>query len=204
MRNVAAVILAAGGSSRFGQPKQLLMFRGETLVRRAVRAATEAGCGPVIVVVGEAGPAIREELRESAALPIENPEWQRGLGTSVRRGTQFVIESAPGVDALVLMVCDQPVVESSTIAALVAEQERSGKPIVASSYSGTLGVPALFVRSCFGALLALPDDSGAKTLIATQPDDVASIIFEDGAIDIDTPADYDALAPPSRRDGLQL
>jgi molybdenum cofactor cytidylyltransferase len=190
MRRIAAVILAAGGSSRFGQPKQLLTFRGETLVRRAVRAATEAGCAPVVVVVGESGPAIRSELRESAALIIENPEWQRGLGTSVRRGTQFVIESAPDVEALVLMACDQPLVESSTIAALVAEQEKTRKPIVASSYSDTLGVPAVFDRSCFAGLLALPDDSGAKSVIEARPDDVASVSFEAGAIDIDTPADF--------------
>lgn len=193
MRHVAAVILAAGGSSRFGQPKQLLSFRGETLVRRAVRVATDSGCAPVIVVVGESGPAIRVELRETPAVIIENPEWKRGLGTSVRRGTQFVIESAPAVHALVLLVCDQPLVESSTIAALVAEHERSGKPIVASSYADTLGVPALFDRSCFGALLALPDDSGAKSLIAARPDDVASVPFEAGAIDVDTPADFQRL-----------
>ena len=190
MRHVAAVILAAGGSSRFGQPKQLLSFRGETLVRRAVRVATDSGCAPVIVVVGESGPALRVELRETPAVIIENPEWKRGLGTSVRRGTQFVIESAPTVDALVLLVCDQPLVESSTIAALVAERERSGKPVVASSYADTLGVPALFDRSCFGALLALPDDSGAKSLIEARPDDVASVAFEGGAIDIDTSEDF--------------
>ena len=204
MRRVAAVILAAGGSTRFGQPKQLLSFRGETLVRRAVRAATEAGCVPVVVIVGESGPAIRPELRGSGALILENLEWQRGLGTSIQRGTEFMLQSVPDIDALVLLVCDQPLVESSTIAALVAEHERSGKPIVASSYSDTLGVPALFDRSCFAALLALPDDSGAKALIEARTDHVASVVFKGGAIDIDTPADYDALAPPSRRDGLQL
>lgn len=192
MRNVGAVILAAGDSSRFGQPKQLLMFRGETLVRRAVRAATEAGCGPVVVVVGESRSAIQADLRETSAIVIENPEWQRGLGTSVRRGTRYLLETVPAIDALVLMVCDQPLVESSTIAALIAEQKKTRKPIVASGYSGTLGVPALFDRSCFGALLALPDDSGAKTLIETRPDDVASVVFHEGAIDIDTPADYEA------------
>ena len=193
MRRIGAVVLAAGASSRFGAPKQLLPFRGETLVRRAVRAATDGGCTPVIVVVAESGPAIRAELREIAALAIDNPDWQRGLGTSVRRGTQFAIESAPDVDALVLMVCDQPLIESSAIAALVAEYERSGKPIVASSYAATLGVPALFDRSCFGALLALPDESGAKALIAARPDDVAHVPFEAGAVDIDTPSDFQRL-----------
>jgi molybdenum cofactor cytidylyltransferase len=197
MRRVAAVILAAGGSSRFGQPKQLLPFRGETLVRRAVRAATDAACAPVVVIVGESGPAIRPELRESAALIIENTEWKRGLGTSIRRGTEFVMQCVPDIDALVLLACDQPLVGSGTIAALVAEQEKSRKLIVASSYAGTLGVPALFDRSHFAALLALPDGSGAKSIIEARPEDVASVSFEDGAIDIDTPADFQRLQAES-------
>jgi molybdenum cofactor cytidylyltransferase len=197
MRNVGAVILAAGGSSRFGRPKQLLMFRGETLVRRAVLGASEAGCAPVVVVVGESGPAIQAELRETSAIVMENPEWQRGLGTSVRRGAAYLRAAVPAIDALVLMVCDQPLVQAKTIAALVAEQERTRKPIVASSYADTLGVPALFDRSCFEALCALPDDSGAKALIAARPDDVASVPFEAGACDIDTPADFERLEAES-------
>ena len=193
MRRVAAVILAAGGSSRLGQAKQLLKFRGETLVRRAVRVAAEAGCEPTVVIVGESAPAIRPELRESAALMLENREWRRGLGTSIRRGTEFVLQCVPDVDALLLLVCDQPLLEAGTIAALVAEQEKTGKLIIASSYAGTFGVPALFDRSRFAGLLALPDDSGAKSLIEARPQEVGSVSFEAGAIDIDTPEDFERL-----------
>jgi molybdenum cofactor cytidylyltransferase len=97
------------------------------------------------------------------------------------------------LEAVVLVACDQPFVDARTIAALLAEQATSGKAIVASSYANTLGIPALFGRSCFEALLALPDDSGAKALIESRPDDVAQIEFEQGAIDIDTPADFQRL-----------
>jgi molybdenum cofactor cytidylyltransferase len=190
MRNVAAVILAAGGSSRLGRPKQLLTFRGETLVRRAVRAAAEAGCDPVIVVVGDLGDAIRIELQPTSAIIVENPDWQRGLGTSIRRGLQEVVGS---IDAVVLLTCDQPLVDKAVIAELIAMSEKTGKPMVASSYANTLGVPALFDRSCFADLLALPDDSGAKTLIAARPNDVAAVAFEPGALDIDTPEDFERL-----------
>ena len=76
---------------------------------------------------------------------------------------------------------------------LIAAQEKTGKPIIASSYANTLGVPALFERSYFEALLALPDDSGAKKLIEEQADDVASIAFEDGVVDIDSPEDFERL-----------
>jgi molybdenum cofactor cytidylyltransferase len=204
MRNIGAVILAAGGSSRLGKAKQLLMFRGETLIQRAVRAVVEAGCHPVIVVAGDLGDSIRSNLdirdsriSSSSALEnrvrpivVENAAWQRGLGTSIRCGLQEIGRSA---DAVVLVTCDQPLVEGNVIAQLIAAQQKTGKPIVASRYADTLGVPALFERSYFEALLALPDDSGAKKLIEEQPDDVASIPFEDGAVDVDTPEDFERL-----------
>ena len=187
MRNVAAVILAAGGSSRFGRPKQLLTFEGEPLVRRAARAAAEAGCDPVIVVVGELVDTIRDELQSISTLVVENSEWQRGLGTSIRRGLREVGDS---IDAAALLTCDQPLVDKTLIAELIAAHEKTRKPIAASSYANTLGVPALFGRSCFPALLALPDHSGAKTLLTSRPNDVAAVAFEQGAIDIDTPEDF--------------
>jgi molybdenum cofactor cytidylyltransferase len=208
MRNVAAVILAAGGSSRFGRPKQLLIFRGETLVRRAVRAAAEAGCNPVIVVVGAMSGTIRSEvaIRESRiasssapgdgalATVVEKAEWQNGVGTSIRRGLEQLDGS---VQAVVLMACDQPFVDASVIAELIAAYQKTGKPMIASSYAKTLGVPALFDRSCFADLRALPADSGAKTVITARPNDVGAVPFEQGAIDIDTPEDFKRLLAKS-------
>jgi molybdenum cofactor cytidylyltransferase len=194
MRNLGAVILAAGGSSRFGEPKQLLNFRGETLVRRAVRAAKEAHCTPIVVVVGKSGNAIRNELRATPVIVVENAEWQCGLGTSIRSGLR---ECAGSIEAVVLLACDQPLVDATIVAGLVAAREKTGKAIIASSYADTLGVPALFDRSCFDDLLALPDNAGAKALIAARPNDIASIAFEDGAIDVDTPADFQRLIAES-------
>ena len=212
MRSIGAVILAAGGSSRLGQPKQLLTFRGETFVCRAVRAAAEAGCEPILVVVGENSEAIKLalDIRESRIssfsgperVPrppprpaiIENGEWRRGVGTSIRRG----LEQLPNVvEAVVLLACDQPYLDASIVSQLIAALAETGKPIAASSYADTLGVPALFDRSCFDDLLALPDDSGAKSLIAARPNDIAAIPFEKGAIDIDTPSDFQRLIAES-------
>lgn len=193
MRNVGAVILAAGGSGRFGQPKQLLSWQGESLVRRALRSASEAGCAPVTVVAGEARDRIEKELRGSSAAVVENPAWKRGVGTSIRCGLLHLRSSWPEPNAVVLLACDQPFVDPSVIQSLIAEWENSRKPMVACSYAGTLGIPALFDRACFEELLALPDDSGAKALIESRPDDVASVEFEKGAIDIDTPADFERL-----------
>ena len=186
MLNVGAVVLAAGGSSRLGRPKQLLSFRGETLARRAARAAAEAQCAPVVVVVGETAEEIQRELHETNAIVVSNPEWRHGLGTSIRCGLRQVTDS---VEAVVLLTCDQALVDAAVIAELIAVRSRTGKPIIASRYANTLGVPALFDRSCFTALLTLPDDSGAKAFIVSRPHDVAIVDFEDGAIDIDTPED---------------
>jgi molybdenum cofactor cytidylyltransferase len=193
MSSVGAVILAAGGSSRFGEPKQLLTFQGESLVRRAVRAATEACDAGVAVVAGDTRALIEAELRESGAEVVENPAWRQGLGTSIRCGLRHLLVLVPELEAVVLIACDQPYVEAETVAALVKKRASTSKAIVSSRYANTLGIPALFDRSCFDALLALPDDSGAKALIESRPDDVAHIDFERGAIDIDTPADFERL-----------
>ena len=193
MRDVGAVILAAGGSSRLGQPKQLLSFQGESLLRRAVRSALKAGCTCVTVVAGDARDRIEIELRGTPAAIVENLEWQRGIGTSVRCGLRHLLSSRPEIDAVVLLACDQPFLDAGVIASLIARQESSGKPIVASSYAGTLGIPAVFHRSCFESLLALPDDSGAKMLIESRSGDVAQVEFEKGALDIDTPHDFERM-----------
>jgi molybdenum cofactor cytidylyltransferase len=193
MRDIGAIILAAGGATRFGGAKQLVKFRGETLVRRSLRAATEGGCAPVAVVVGDFGSLVKAELAEAPGCVVENPEWRRGIGTSIRCGLRFLLGSRPELDVAIVLACDQPFVEGGTVAALIAERRRSGKAIVASHYANTLGIPALFDRSCFAALLALPDDSGAKAVVHSQREEVASVEFEKGAIDIDTLADFERL-----------
>ncbi len=95
---------------------------------RTVRAATEAMLAAgVVVVAGESRAPIEDELRQTSAAVVQNPDWRRGLGTSIRCGLQHLIALRPDLDAVVLMACDQPFVDGSTIAALIAEQERSGK-----------------------------------------------------------------------------
>jgi molybdenum cofactor cytidylyltransferase len=187
---VAAVVLAAGGSTRFGQPKQLAAFRGETFVRHIVAASVEAGCAPVVVVVGEDAAQITLELTGLAASIVMHPQWSIGLGSSIGVGLQYVIDSATEPDAAILLACDQPFVSAATLRQVIQSRLTSGKPIVASAYAATLGIPALFDRSCFPDLLQLTGDSGAKGIIFSRQHDVAPFNFPAAAIDIDTPADY--------------
>lgn len=191
--SVAAIILAAGSSSRLGQPKQLLEIAGVKLLDRAIEAATTAGCSPVVVVLGAHAEKIVNESTAVGVEVIRNENWQRGIGTSIRSGMQHLINSQSKLEAAVLLSCDQPRVNANTIAALMAKRDNSNKPIVASRYANTLGIPAIFDRCCFESLTGLPDDSGAKPLIESNRNYVAEIDFSDGAVDIDTPADLKRL-----------
>jgi molybdenum cofactor cytidylyltransferase len=176
-----------------GQPKQLLRFRGKSLVHHIVAAARQAGCSPVIVVIGSDSEKVTGELRLTSALIVENENWQRGIGSSIRAGVQGLIDYAPGIDAVVLLVCDQPFVNANTIRNLIKLREETKKSIVASRYSDTLGVPALFDRSLFDELLSLGNKAGAKSIILRNRERVAQLAFPEDAIDIDTWEDWEKL-----------
>lgn len=195
MGPVAALILAAGGSSRLGQPKQLLSIAGESLVLRAVRTATESGCAPIALVVGSLRAEIEAEVGDAPVLIVPNEQWTLGVGTSIRAGLRALLEAQPDLQSVVLLTCDQPFVDRTTLTRLIDKQRTSSKAIIASSYADTLGIPALFARSCFEELLALPDDSGAKPMIEARLAEVASIAFPRGGIDLDTPADLERFSP---------
>ena len=193
MQNIGAVILAAGGSSRFGQPKQLLLFRGKTLIRTIIDAACEAGCSPVVVVIGSDAEKIARELADMSVMEVRNTNWRRGIGSSIRSGVEALIARAPDVEAILLLVSDQPAVNARTIKGLVATHEATKKVIAASRYAGTLGVPALFDRSFFEELLSLDDETGAKSIILQNRERVAQFTFPKGAVDIDTWKDWEKL-----------
>jgi molybdenum cofactor cytidylyltransferase len=197
MQKIGAVILAAGESSRFGRPKQLVQFRGKSLVRRVVDAAKDANCSAIVVVLGSRRDQIERELKETDAIVAENEDWRRGIGSSIRVGLESAVNQAPDIEAIVLLTCDQPFLKTDTIERLIAMYEKTKKAIVASSYSETLGVPALFDRSCFQELLALDDETGAKAIILSNRERVAELLFLEGKIDIDTVADYEKLTAQS-------
>lgn len=186
MGKVGAIILAAGGSRRLGQPKQLLQSNeGETLVHSAVRAAIEGGCEPVCVVTGEAHEPVARAVSDLHPIVIRNQNWSRGIGSSIRTG----LGQISGVTAVVLLACDQPALSAAVIRALTAKYEETGRAIIASRYADTLGIPAMFDRSCFAELENLPDEFGAKKIIAAEPARVASIEFAEGRRDLDSQAD---------------
>jgi len=208
---VAIVVLAAGGSSRLGMPKQLVRWRGRTLLRRAVetalagvrqgragtgrtaRAAT-VPLGPVVVVLGADARTMRAELRGLPVVVAVNRRWREGLASSLRSGLRAAIAACgrEGPAAVLFVTCDQPCVTPSLLRSLV-QRFRAGAPIVACTYADTLGVPALFDRAYFGELAGLEGDAGAKRIIERHRDVVRVVGFERGATDVDTRDDRESL-----------
>lgn len=173
----AAIILAAGASTRLGTPKQLLTLNNETLLSRAIRTAREAQLAPILVILGANHEHITAHIPLDAATPILNPDWQEGMASSIRLGIQSL---PPNLAGAIVMVCDQPAVTPTHLHALCATTE-----ITASSYSGRKGVPAFFPAATFAQLLTLRGDSGARSLLQSA----AAIPLAHGELDIDTPAD---------------
>ena len=193
-RNIAAIVLAAGSSSRMGTAKQLLRLKGRTLLRGSAEAALASMARAVVIVVGSQAALMRDELGDLAVTIVENPRWAEVMGTSISAGIHWITAHAVPFEAAVLMTCDQPHVTGATVGRLIEEQESSAKRLVASRYGGTIGVPALFTREYFSALSLLPPEQGAKHVLLNHQDEMAVVDFEEGAIDLDTPADYERLA----------
>ncbi|MDO7848332.1 nucleotidyltransferase family protein [Hymenobacter sp. M29] len=188
---VALLLLAAGASTRMGQPKQLLPYRGRTLLRHAAKTAVASGCAPIVLVTG----ALHEALvAEVAGLPIQdvhNPDWETGMASSIRAGLAAVQAAQPC--AVLIMLSDQPHLTPELLQTLVQRQQQSGAPIVAAAYGDTLGVPAVFADKVFPELLKLQGQAGAGRLIAAYSETVEQVPFPAGLLDVDTPAQYAAL-----------
>lgn len=187
---VGTILLAAGGSSRLGRPKQLLQVQGQSLVQHSVATATNAGLGPVIVVLGASAAAIAKEVQHPGVHTVVNEAWQEGMAASIRCGLAHLQQLAPKVTAVILMVCDQPYVSADLLKNLVAAHHQTGKPVVTCSYGDTFGPPTLFQKTLFPHLLRLAGDVGARAILREHADDVAAIPFAEGVVDIDTERDY--------------
>ena len=192
---IGIVVLAAGASTRLGlgaTPKQLLVYQGKTLIRRAAETALASRCAPVVVVLGANAVRVGAEL-ELPVIVTRNREWETGMGSSIRCGLEAVLVTDLFVDGVVIALCDQPFVTADLIDTLIERRRETGKTIVATEYGGARGVPALFARELFAEIGRLHGHEGARQIIRNHPDDTAVVPFAGAAIDIDTPHDYEAL-----------
>jgi len=184
------IILAAGNSSRLGQPKQLLAYQGKTLLEIVTDAARQSSANPIIVVLGSHAEDILKEVNLAGIHHIVNDSWEKGMSSSIALGLIEALKLQPALENVIITVSDQAFLNPEILEALITKQKTSGKNIVACSYGQTTGSPALFNKKYFGQLMALNGDKGAKTILEQYPEDTETITFELGHIDIDTEKDY--------------
>ncbi len=189
------IILAAGASTRMGgNPKQLIVYQGQTLLKRTLLAAMALSESPenplpIVVVMGGNQEKIRPELTGLPVTTVHNPDWQTGMASSVRVGLSTLLNDAPETEAVLLLLTDQPHVSPDLLRQILALFNESGKGIVGCEYAGQVGVPALFSPRYFNELLNLTGDRGAKPVMMKHAYDCATILFAGGAVDLDTPED---------------
>lgn len=177
------IILAAGSSSRLGEPKQLVRLQGETLLERAVRVAGEAGCAPIVVVLGAGADEILRGCDLAGAETVLHPDWAQGMASSLRVG---VAALADRVEAVIVMTCDQPAVTPEHLRELMlvcGREAQLERVAIASSYAGRNGVPACFPGRMIQQLLRLEGDEGARALLMNAP----AVPLPGGDMDVDTP-----------------
>jgi molybdenum cofactor cytidylyltransferase len=181
-----AAILAAGGSSRFGSPKQLVRLAGTPVLHQAIANAAFVAGQSVTVVLGANAGLIGEALRQSAASVVVNRTWSEGLASSIRAA----VNSAPaGCEGLLLVLADQVAITADDLKRLYAAWRRHPVLIAAALYGGAPGLPAIFPRWTFTDLLDLRGDRDPRLVIRRNVDQVVRVPMQNAAIDLDTPED---------------
>ena len=189
---IAGLLLAAGGSSRLGRPKQLVVFEGKTLIRRAAEALIEAGCSPVYVVLGAETERSLQELEGLEVFVGINDSWASGMGSSIALGVKSLTESGMRPDAILISLCDQPLVTAEKLRMFLDTYRETTAVVVAAGYNDVAGVPALFSSRAFPDLASLKGEKGARGIIRNFPDAV-TIPLPEAAIDIDHDQDLERL-----------
>ncbi len=192
MDNIALVLLAAGGSTRMGSPKQLLPYQGRPLIRHAAETAVASGCDPVVVVLGCDVEKMRAALEGLDVVVVENTEWEQGVGTSICAGISGA--EILGCEGAILALADQPLVSAEIFQHLIEEHGETGRPIIASEYAGTVGMPAFFSREIFPKLKSLLPTEGCKGVILAHLEQSIRIPCPEAETDIDTPGDFQSVA----------
>jgi molybdenum cofactor cytidylyltransferase len=186
---IAAIVLAAGGSTRMGEPKQLLPINGQPMVRRVVGAACAAGLDQVVVVLGAQAPAIEPALNGLPVDVVHNPSWAAGMSTSLQAGLTALQAE---MEAVMVILADQPGLTPDLLQTLASRYRSTRAPIVVPLHKDRRGNPVVFARALFPELMTVEGDKGGRTLITRYQDQVEFVRVEDPAVlrDVDTYEDY--------------
>lgn len=187
---LAAILLAAGGSERLGQPKQLVQLDGEVLVRRAARLMLAMDVAPAVVVTGHQAEAVSKQLHDLPLDLVHNPEWERGMGHSIACGAQFL---PAWVDGVLLMLCDQWKLQETDLVSLVTAWAVDISGIVVTEWKSkshsTSGPPVIFPSELIPELKLAKGEVGAKSTIDQNRSIVRRITLRNAKFDLDRPQD---------------
>ena len=195
---IAAVVLAAGASTRMGTAKQLLEIDGRPLVQHVLDNVQRSGIGEIILVLGHSAEAIQRELKLEGAKVVLNENFLQGMGTSLKSGLAAVDSK---VQAALIVLADQPFVRPETLDQLIAEHERTRPQIVIPTYRGFRGNPVLLDRSVFPEVMGLSGDIGCRAIFGEHQDGIVKLEVGDVGIllDIDQKRDYESLRNSKNR-----
>jgi len=183
----AALILAAGSSSRMGESKQLLDVGGKSLLEHTITTVKPL-FDITLVVLGSRFQQHRPIVERIQTELIVNTNWELGMGNSIKAGVQELIKSNP--DSITIFVSDQPHLSGAVIWQIAEAAKENPNRIIASSYGDTYGVPVRFPKKYHHLLLEIGDEDGAKKLVRRFQAEVTGVAFPEGVIDLDTPDDY--------------
>lgn len=201
IEQIGGIILAAGGSNRFGEPKQLLQWKGQPLIRHVAITALKAGLSPVVAVVGSSAGEVQSAINDLPLRIVINPDWVTGMSSSIRVGIASLPKEIGGA---AFLQCDQPQIPYLLIKSLVETHQTTMNPIVAPQINGQRGNPVLFDSCTFLQLLTLEGDMGGRALFAKYP--VQWVTWHDPnlLLDIDTPEDYDTFLGMYSQDEVKV
>jgi molybdenum cofactor cytidylyltransferase len=186
---VAALLLAAGSATRMGRNKVLLRLGGETVLRRAARAALAAGLDPVLVVLGHEADRAEAELAGLPVRVVRNPRHDLGINTSLSSGAEAVPD---GAEAAVVLLADMPGVDAALIRQVVSRYRETGAPLVTALYGGIPAPPTLYDRSLLPELRGGEGEGRGRELVRRHWERAEKVACPESALaDLDVPADYD-------------
>ncbi|MGA9271028.1 MAG: nucleotidyltransferase family protein [Lutimonas sp.] len=192
-RSMGAILLAAGASRRMGTVKQLLPWKNSTLLEYSIEQLKQAKIDSLVVVLGAHENQIRENTVLDKVDVVVNPDWQKGMATSIAAGVNFLLDNTPDLERILVALSDQPLLDSKYYNKLTLNSLNKKNKIICSTYSGQSGVPAVFPRDYFDDLLNLEGDKGARALLRGGSDKMVLIKAGERAIDLDTQESYNRL-----------
>lgn len=192
-KNICVVILAAGQSSRLGRPKQLVNFRGKSLLQHAIDIVEDLNFAEKILVLGANTEEIQQAINVSGFDLVKNNNWNEGISSSIKMGLEATLSRKSDTENIVFLLCDQPFLAKANLEKLIENQLQNAPIATFSKYGENIGVPAIFAKESFSLLRNLKGDEGAKKLTFLPDFQYETVNFEKGDFDVDTEEDVEKL-----------